>query len=249
MAHSLWWLLYTQTHNSKFHENKSCFFFDTNFVKNKLMEGNGKLELILYQYKSEMSFRATYGISFLWNTLKEPPFSEGRLFELQTSFTYLNFNTQKGPTSLVVKIKYSVSNEINPGLLQATVQMKFLCKITFSGNNARCKSQVSRSVLARATNTNLDHLTCFWRRGSKKIKKETFFLMCFWRSCFPPLQLMVVAEHKVCSDYGLRQCNLVVWATEQYKAWSNSEKIYSKMSTRYSAGKAIISSVVRPIAL
>lgn len=161
MAHSLWWLLYTQTHNSKFHENKSCFFFDTNFVKNKLMEGNGKLELILYQYKSEMSFRATYGISFLWNTLKEPPFSEGRLFELQTSFTYLNFNTQKGPTSLVVKIKYSVSNEINPGLLQATVQMKFLCKITFSGNNARCKSQVSRSVLARATNTNLDHLTCF----------------------------------------------------------------------------------------
>lgn len=86
-AHSLWWLLYTQTHNSKSHENKSCFVFDTNFVKNKLMEGNGKLESILYQYKSEISLRATYGISFLGNILKKPSFSEGRWFELQTSFT------------------------------------------------------------------------------------------------------------------------------------------------------------------
>lgn len=41
---SLWWLLYTQTHNSKSHENKSCFVFNTNFVKKKLLEGNGKLE-------------------------------------------------------------------------------------------------------------------------------------------------------------------------------------------------------------
>lgn len=161
-THSLWWLLYTQTHNSKSHENKSCFVFDTNFFKNKFMKGNGKLELILYQYKSEMSFRAIYGISFLGNTLKESSFSEHRWYELQTSFTYVNVNKQKGATLLiVVEIKYSVSNEINSGLLQATVSMKFLSKITFSGKKVRCKYQVSRSVLSKATNTNLDNLKCF----------------------------------------------------------------------------------------
>lgn len=127
------------------------------------MEGNGRLELILYQYKSEMSFRAAYGISFPGNTLKEPSFSEGRWFELQPSFTFLNFKKQKDPTSLdIVEIKYAVSNEINPGLLEATVSMKFLSKITgFSGRKVRCKCQVSRSMLARATSTNLHHLKGF----------------------------------------------------------------------------------------
>lgn len=219
------------------------------------MKGNGKLELILYQYRSEMSFRATYGISFLGNTLKEPIFSEGRWFEPQTSFTYLNFNKQYGPTSsLVVEIKYSVSNEINSGLLQATVSMKFLSKITFSGKKVRCKCQVSRSMLV-ATNTNLDHLKCFQNRGNKKKrqKRKKHFSWCVCEGhAFLLLQLMMAAGHKltkVCCDYCLRQCNLVIWATEQYKAWSNSEKMCSKMSTRYSAGKAVISSVVRLIEL
>lgn len=60
------------------------------------MEGNGRLELILYQYKSEMCFRAAYGISFPGNSLKEPSFSEGRWFELQPSFTFLNLKKTKG---------------------------------------------------------------------------------------------------------------------------------------------------------
>lgn len=35
-------------------------FWGNNFIKNKFMGGNGKLELILYQQMSEMGFRAAY---------------------------------------------------------------------------------------------------------------------------------------------------------------------------------------------
>lgn len=40
------------------------------------MGGNGKLELILYQHRSEMSFRAAYVISDPGNTPKQPSFQK-----------------------------------------------------------------------------------------------------------------------------------------------------------------------------
>lgn len=61
-----------------------------------------------------------------------------------------------------------------------------------------------------------------WKQGKKK-KQNHFSRTVFEGHVFPHLQSVVVAGYKLiklCCDYGLRLCNSVIWATEQYKALS-----------------------------
>lgn len=103
------------------------------------MGGKGKLELILYQHRSEMSFRAEYVTSNPRNALEEPSFQ--KVDDLNLSLLSHSYALkQRALTSLVVvEIMSLVSNASNPGLLQATMSMKLLNKIWYKSRNVRCK--------------------------------------------------------------------------------------------------------------
>lgn len=63
-------------------------------------------------------------------------------------------------------------------------------------------------------------------------KKNHFFCCVFKVPVFSHVQPVVVAGPKSIKLYcgcGLRLCNLVIWATEQYKALSNSEESIPKL--------------------